>query len=693
MGVVEPTPAVAAAVSKLQKYCYLVFQMIDGQTTSYLGKVNYLYVKILAKQRKQVIEDVLSATCNYFPSAEIANHTFLMQVATILEAFFLTDHVVLDDDEQITTGSSEKDIMAPSSHDKHHHHRDLSHISLDNLNPLAWIKGAGFSPPSSTRSTKELDNPSTPIAPPLQPTSTSSIMTPMSSILSMGKKPTVTVVVPLTRRSRKSIVQRDIEDAQLKEIGTEAMLLVDDDRTQPAVTGLLPNYSRPVPTVQMGVTRVGQWLDANPWMFALIAAGILAILQKAAASTVTMDSDLFLLCIFASFCLGLHTPRPMVGGFDRPPTMKGAVARHTLDTTLSDKSGRKLLQRSMIVGSPMAAIRRASIVQASGNKAAIDAAAGITGLSARTVQAVAAIEDHLVAGVLGIVEEAQNETEHGMSSPMALFPEDAEIGSHFNCWSMPESSEFQVRGPNYLSDKKKVPSDEYIFPCRGVDLFLTDACPQNVGKNPGVMGGRLRDVPSFIINFRLPWGVLLVYCEIPPKFVPFLEASTAGDAAQKELMPALAEMSPPERTTARWLMGDNEYKNQTLKIVPVVVEGPWVVKTVVGGKPALIGAKLPIDYVYQPGDGKEALYLEADLDIAASSAARSILSVARSYTQVLTINLGFVIQGNLEDELPEQMLTGARLHGIDPLTAPCFPPSGDELTQQLAAAMEDEESV
>ena len=67
-------------------------------------------------------------------------------------------------------------------------------------------------------------------------------------------------------------------------------------------------------------------------------------------------------------------------------------------------------------------------------------------------------------------------------------------------------------------------------------------------------------------------------------------------------------------------------------------------------------------------------YLEADLDIVASSAARGILSVTRTYTQVLTLDLGFVVQGNAGDELPEQMLVGARLHGIDPLTAPPYPP-------------------
>jgi hypothetical protein len=52
--------------------------------------------------------------------------------------------------------------------------------------------------------------------------------------------------------------------------------------------------------------------------------------------------------------------------------------------------------------------------------------------------------------------------------------------------------------------------------------LLTFACFRV--SNPGVMGGNLRDTPTFIINFRLPWGVLLAYFEIPEMFVPFVKA-------------------------------------------------------------------------------------------------------------------------------------------------------------------------
>lgn len=187
-----------------------------------------------------------------------------------------------------------------------------------------------------------------------------------------------------------------------------------------------------------------------------------------------------------------------------------------------------------------------------------------------------------------------------------------------------------------------------------------------------MLGGDLRELPTFIINFRLPWGILLFYFEIPERFLPFVKAGHDPDF-DNDVLPSLTAMSAPDRCVARFLMGSQEHKNSTLKIIPSVVEGPWVVKQVVGAKPAILGNKMPVNYVYQKAEDKKACYLEADLDIVASAAARGILSCVRSYTQSLTIDLGFVVQGNEDDELPEQMLVGARLHGLDPMNAPPLP--------------------
>ncbi|KAL3822658.1 hypothetical protein ACHAXA_001811 [Cyclostephanos tholiformis] len=259
------------------------------------------------------------------------------------------------------------------------------------------------------------------------------------------------------------------------------------------------------------------------------------------------------------------------------------------------------------------------------------------------------------------------------------FPRGAAIGSHHNRWSSPPSENFQVRGANYLRDKAKVPSADYLFPCRGCDLFLTDNAPINVGRNRCILGGKLRDLPTFIINYRLPWGIFVSYHEIPERFLPFLRRGNRYGDLDRPL-PPMNGMTAGDRAVCKFFLSDKDAKNKAWKLIPVVVDGPWVVKRVVGGKPAIVGTKLPISYVYQPPDRGLSEYFEADLDIVSSAAARNVLAVVRSYTQVLTIDLGYVVQGSTDDELPEQMMVGLRLHGLDPLTADLLPDFEDAST-------------
>ncbi len=66
--------------------------------------------------------------------------------------------------------------------------------------------------------------------------------------------------------------------------------------------------------------------------------------------------------------------------------------------------------------------------------------------------------------------------------PLARIPHGVKLGNKHNCWSEPPSYLFKVKGLNYLKDKTKIGSGPFLFPIRGVDLFLTDDAPENVGK-------------------------------------------------------------------------------------------------------------------------------------------------------------------------------------------------------------------
>ena len=79
-------------------------------------------------------------------------------------------------------------------------------------------------------------------------------------------------------------------------------------------------------------------------------------------------------------------------------------------------------------------------------------------------------------------EVQEDEDDVCIRSPMPRFPEGAPLGSELNCWSDPPFDTFKVRGDTYLTDSKKVKSVPFIFKSRGIDLFLTDDCPENVGR-------------------------------------------------------------------------------------------------------------------------------------------------------------------------------------------------------------------
>ena len=182
------------------------------------------------------------------------------------------------------------------------------------------------------------------------------------------------------------------------------------------------------------------------------------------------------------------------------------------------------------------------------------------------------------------------------------------------------------------------------------------------GRSNSILGGHLRKTPTLAVNFRFPWGYMNLYFEIPAHLAKYLSHSPP---------PLDPNFSIAEQAFVKWLLGDADYRNQRLKLIPYVAEGPWVVRNLVTGRPTLIGTKLPVQYHLHCDNGSAPL-LTATLDIgpSISATAKKIVSVCRRYMNVLTVDIGLVIQAEEQEELPEQMLGAVRVHGPDPLQAP-----------------------
>lgn len=241
-----------------------------------------------------------------------------------------------------------------------------------------------------------------------------------------------------------------------------------------------------------------------------------------------------------------------------------------------------------------------------------------------------------------------------------------------NCWSETPREIFSVRGPDYLSgDKTKIKCQQYLLQARGCDLFLTTDCFQvKETIYNGALGGNLRKKPTFLFRFLFPWGMMIQYYEVPQKLVPFMDMGMSEEEREKL---STEGFTIPEKALATWLSSDDpEYKNDRLKLIAVVPDGPFIVRKLVTGKPALIGKRLKVSYQYVPPEDPSSECLQVcDLDIATGTAiAQKTVNVTRRYLSVLTaVDIGFVIEGKTPAELPEEMMGSTRLHQVDPTHA------------------------
>ncbi|KAL7536426.1 hypothetical protein ACHAXR_011974 [Thalassiosira sp. AJA248-18] len=241
-----------------------------------------------------------------------------------------------------------------------------------------------------------------------------------------------------------------------------------------------------------------------------------------------------------------------------------------------------------------------------------------------------------------------------LSSPLPLFPANHGI----TCWSEPDHNIFMVRGTHYLEDRIKIPSASAVFHCRGVDVWITDNAERNISRHPSVLGGKLDQEDTFVVNFLLPFSNFVAYFTVPPI----------------EEMPAnIADV------WSKFIKGDQQYRDRKLKLLPVVVEGPWIVKKAVGPgtSPAVIGRDLPLQYYFtEPTASKKGVY-EVDVLVTASRIARGILNVVKGHTKSLTIAFAFIIEASEHAQLPETVLCAFQVHSLHledcPNLPDCYP--------------------
>ncbi|CAK8534458.1 unnamed protein product [Lathyrus sativus] len=216
-----------------------------------------------------------------------------------------------------------------------------------------------------------------------------------------------------------------------------------------------------------------------------------------------------------------------------------------------------------------------------------------------------------------------------------------------DCWTSPSGEGFKIRGKNYLKDNSKVVGGDPLLKLVAIDWITVDKPLDKVALHG-------RSMVQSEAGKKLPF-ILVFNLQVPakPNYSLVLYYASERPINKDSLL-------------AKFLDGDDMFRDSRFKLIPSIVEGYWMVKRAVGTKACLLGKAVTCKYFKQDN------FLEIDVDIGSSSVARSVVGLVLGYVTSLVVDLAILIEAKEESELPEYILGTVRLNRLRPESAVPF---------------------
>mmetsp|Transcript_28523 Transcript_28523/g.54433 ORF Transcript_28523/g.54433 Transcript_28523/m.54433 type:complete len:869 (+) Transcript_28523:113-2719(+) len=217
-------------------------------------------------------------------------------------------------------------------------------------------------------------------------------------------------------------------------------------------------------------------------------------------------------------------------------------------------------------------------------------------------------------------------------------------------------TQFKVRSSRYLLTKQKQTAGIPQMQCVASDWFKSDKRMDNLSGRLGgtVMQHLLKDphiAYVFAVNIQVP-------AQNQYSLVNYFACSEPVD---------------PSSLLGRFINNeDDKFRNARFKLIPAVAKGPWVVQKSVGTTPLIVGGALKVDFY------KGERYFEVDIDIGSSAVANSVVRFVLGYAKYICVDIAYLIQGNVESELPESLVAAVRVAHLN-MDAARDPPSEEYL--------------